>query len=672
MHYPTPRMIGDEARRHAASSLAPYSPAAQTDDSRRFEPYRRMHRLLRGRYHWVIPLVLIAAAAGAFHGWHSQSPLYRSEGLIHVANSLPQVMNSTDQNEPMQMFDEFVESQVLLMGSQHVVALALEDPDFKASLGNKPPLGLEAFATALTIEHPPRTQAIHVTFTWPDPNVAAHAVKAVIGSFLESYGASDGAEEDHRLEILIDRKSAITEQIASLKSSISAIKAPSATSIAMVDDLMRDLLKQESALQAQVFAYDAAGWGDSRPAVVSTRNRYLQTEKAIDSYREEVRTMQVATACSAQQDRRVPLLAEFLPYARQMADLLAQLDETDRRIDVLHTEASLGAGRFRVLSNGELPSVPYADRRARMAAIDGAAAACVPLGLFFLLGLFDRRFRFSEDAQVEATVPLLGVLPSLPEGPLYPELARIAAFCVHNLRIRLQLLNTQERSCVYMITSAAAGEGKTSLTLSVGLSFASAGKRVLLIDCDPIGRGLSQRLKCNTLPGLSEYLNGANLDIATKVSQNLTFLPAGTRRRSPIETEFSGDRLRTLLSEARSRFDVILVDTGPVLSSLQNPVIAQFTDFVILTIAQGQQQPLVERSQRMLQSVGIPVSGFVFNRASASDYRRWVGGTSYYDSVVARNRTRKALSKPKPEELFGPLANSVAADHLSTLHGTEQ
>jgi polysaccharide biosynthesis transport protein len=269
-------------------------------------------------------------------------------------------------------------------------------------------------------------------------------------------------------------------------------------------------------------------------------------------------------------------------------------------------------------------------------------------------------------------VPLLGVLPQLPNGRLYPELARIAAYCVHNLRIRLQLLGTQENSRVFMITSAAAGEGKTSLTLALGLSFASSGRRVLLIDCDPIGRGLSQRLKCNVQPGMSECLAGAGLNIATSVSQNLTFLPAGTRDRSPIETEFSADRLRALLTEARSRFDVVLIDTGPVLSSLQNPVIAQFADFVILTIAQGQQQPLVERSQRMLKSVGIRVSGFVFNRAAASDYRRWVGGTSYYDSVMGRARAVKEMTKADPETLLGPLANSVAAEHFSTLNGTDQ
>jgi succinoglycan biosynthesis transport protein ExoP len=669
MQNSTQRLLIGDFHPNAGSAM-PGEPSRHSDEQGRFEPYKRLHRLMRGRYHMMLPLVALAALLGAIHGWRSQVPVYRSEGLIYVADSLPAVMNSTDQNEPMQMFEEFVESQMLLMTSEHVISTAIQSPDFQKALNGRQDMTVEQFATDLTVEHPPRTQAIHLSFASPDPNIASQGVKGVITAFLENYGVSDGADEDRRLSILTTRKEGLTEQIASLKAEMANIKAPSATSIAMVDDLMRDLFKQQAALEAQSASYEAAGWGSNRPMVAAVRKRLAEIQTNIDDYREEVRRMQVATVCSAPQDRHVPLLAEFLPYAKQMENLLDQLDETDKRIDVLHTEDSLGAERFRIMSDGELPSTPYADKRARMAAFDGAGAACFPLGIFLLLGMMDRRFRFSDDAQhVGPAVPLLGVLPVLPSRRLYPELARIAAYCVHNLRIRLQLLAHQDKSSVFMITSAAAGEGKTSLSLALGLSFASSGKRVLLLDCDAIGRGLTHRLKRDREPGVAECIAGASLAIASVVSPNLTFLPAGNADESLGEIDLAAEPLRKLLDNARSRFDIVLIDTGPVLSSLQNPVIAQVADFVILTVSQGQQQPLVERSLRMLQSVGIRVSGFVFNRASSSDYRRWIGGPSYYDSVVQRARTSKFLAKGDAEAPLGPLAGSVASKHFASTNG---
>ena len=194
------------------------------DESSRFEPYKRLHRRLHGRYRVLIPLVVFALAAGGYYGWHKTVPVYRSEGLIHVANSLPKVLNATDQNDSLQMYEEFVDSQVLLMSSRQVVVTAMANPQFQAALGKRP-MSVEDFVASLTTEHPPRTQAIDVTFTDPDPDVAAQAVKSVIGAFVDSYGKNDDTEEGRRLDVLYRRKDYLQQQIAALKKQIAALQA---------------------------------------------------------------------------------------------------------------------------------------------------------------------------------------------------------------------------------------------------------------------------------------------------------------------------------------------------------------------------------------------------------------------------------------------------------------
>ena len=613
-------------------------------ESARFAPYKRLHRRLRGRYALLIPLALIAFGIGSYYGWHKTVPVYRAEGMLHVANSLPQVMSETDQNEPLQMYEEFVDSQLLLMSSRHVVLVAMDDPKFRAVLGQRI-MTVEQFVAALTTDHPPRTQAIDVTFTDPDPDVAGQAVKAVMAAFLDSYGKSDTSEEGRRLEVLAQRKQSLEEQIAALKKQIAAVPAPDALSVAMIDETMRDLLRQKATLEND----------QDHLLNPDVKKRVTKLDTQIDKYCVEFGAMQAAQAASPATKRNMVTLPEYLDFEEKMDGLLADKAETAHRIDVLNTEASLHTGRFTVASAGDTPSAPYADRRARMAAVFGLGAAMLPIGLFLLLGVADRRLHFSEDTNETSEIPLLGVLPVLSERKHDADVARVAAYCVHKLRVRLQMLGRNKERPVYMITSAVAGEGKTSLTLALGMAFATSGKRTLLIDADPIGRGLSRRLQQDTAPGLLDCFDGAGLSLVKPLAHNVSVLPAGQGEERRVDTGFGWEELEWLLNEGPLRYDVILIDTGPLLSSLQAPIVAQVADHVIMTVASGLKETLAKQSFRLMRSLDIAVAGVVFNRASSRDYTRWIGGESYYNNASSAPPNRH-LNGSSP---FGPLAATM-------------
>ncbi|MBV8781217.1 MAG: AAA family ATPase [Phycisphaerae bacterium] len=623
-------------------------------ESARFGPYKRLHRRLRGYYRFVLPLALITGLGGAMYGWQKAVPVYRAEGLIHVANSLPRVMNETDQNGPLQMFEEFVESQVLLMQSHHVVNTAIQDTDFQKALRARP-MSPELFATELTVEHPARTQAIDVTFTDPDPVLATQAVKSVVSAFLESYGRNDSSEEAKRTDVLQQRKVSLQQQIVNVRKQLAQVPPPSVVAIAMVDENMRNMLQEQTQLENQLDTLQAQ-YGGAHAAVINTAHHLDELRQQIEVYRKEFTQMEAATAAVPQEQRRVATLPEFLGFQEQMDQLRADLIATVNRIDVLNTEGSMGNARFSVLSNIDVPSAPYSDRRIRMAGIFGIVGAGIPIGLFLLFGLFDRRFRHSDDTvDAAGDVPLLGVLPVLPNHRQQDDLARIAAYCVHNLRVRLQLLGKRDDRPVYMITSAAAGEGKTSLTLALGMAFATSAKRTLLIDCDPIGRGLTHRMQMDNQPGVLDSCKGTPMSFAVSVAPNLDLLPAGNGDEFRNDAGFNWEELEHLVSQARQQYDVVLIDTGPVMASLQAPVVAQVADYVVMTISEGMQETMVDRSMKLLKSVGIQVAGFVFNRASARDYNQWIGGASYY-AYASKDR---ALNRPTEITPYGPLADSM-------------
>ena len=123
---------------------------------------------------------------------------------------------------------------------------------------------------------------------------------------------------------------------------------------------------------------------------------------------------------------------------------------------------------------------------------------------------------------------LLGILPNLPDRLTDPAQAATAAHCVHQIRTMLQINAGEDRN-VFAITSASPGDGKTSLTLALGLSFAASGSRTLLIDGDLVGAGLSTRLNMTGPEGILEAMTSRELlpyiqqtDIA-----DLAMLPVG-------------------------------------------------------------------------------------------------------------------------------------------------
>src|SRR5205085_4585273 len=143
------------------------------------------------------------------------------------------------------------------------------------------------------------------------------------------------------------------------------------------------------------------------------------------------------------------------------------------------------------------------------AMLGGALGGGLPVALLLLIGLLDSRYRYSDDAGGTnmAGLTLLGILPNLPDRLSDPGQASVAAHCVHQIRTMLQINAGQDRSA-FAVTSASPGDGKTSLTLALGLSFAASGSRTLLIDADLVGAGLTARLGMNGPEGILEAITG--------------------------------------------------------------------------------------------------------------------------------------------------------------------
>ncbi|MEL7089579.1 MAG: hypothetical protein AAGL98_14255, partial [Planctomycetota bacterium] len=273
---------------------------------------------------------------------------------------------------------------------------------------------------------------------------------------------------------------------------------------------------------------------------------------------------------------------------------------------------------------------------------------------------------------------------------------------------------------VFSVTSPAAGSGKSSLSVALGLSFAASESKTLVIDCDLVGAGLTRRVGAvvnrsvesilredtvltddqineavqharskavNLKDALIELgmltkkdlqrLNRRQADSALGVLDacqgrpfsecvantgidNFFVLPIGAAKPQDAGL-LSPQAIRQLVSRAREEYDTVLIDTGPCLGSLEASMAAAEVDATVLIVSRGDSKAMATKAREHLVSVGANVVGVVFNHAQESD----MNSSSFASIVSQERRTDPAQSllnaDPAAAARFGPLGSAVAA-----------
>jgi len=340
----------------------------------------------------------------------------------------------------------------------------------------------------------------------------------------------------------------------------------------------------------------------------------------------------------------------------KLADAKDELYRTKQRIELLQAELKFG-GRLSVISSGDVPLSPERDRRTIYTAAAGGTGLIFPAAAIVALGLvLQRRFRYSDDAKASAMpdTPLLGILPTLKDNLQATDELIAAGQCIHQIRVALSAQSRSTDASVYLMTSATSGEGKTSLTMALGLSFAASGVRTLIIDADMVGRHLTRAFDLNSKEGLREALaTGSMRNYLRQTAAGLYVLTAGHAAAGDACT-LSTESVRKLIHEARRHFEVVLIDSGPILGSLEAAIVGQESDAAIISISRGQQRSLVEHAFTRLTALKVPVAGMIFNRAGSKDFSQ-----SAFSSTSSQN----PLSIPAPEAI----ANVAQSERLQAL-----
>ena len=194
---------------------------------------------------------------------------------------------------------------------------------------------------------------------------------------------------------------------------------------------------------------------------------------------------------------------------------------------------------------------------------------------------------------------------------------------VDSTRTMLLHAAQEQKLRIVMITSAVGSEGKTSLSCHLAASMARGGQRTLLIDWDLRNPSTHRLFDVPRSPGLADILRGT-LSVAEAIratpAEGLWILPAGNCDGVAIRA-LAQDKPRQILEEVRPQFDMIIVDSCPVLPVADSLLVGQHVDAVLLSVLQDvSQMPHVHAAYQKITALGIRILGAVVNGTTDQVY----------------------------------------------------
>ena len=299
----------------------------------------------------------------------------------------------------------------------------------------------------------------------------------------------------------------------------------------------------------------------------------------------------------------------------------------------------LEASQIRILDEAPVPGAPASPRTPLVLLAGLLCGVFAAAGLVFAVELLDDTIRTPEDIGEQLGIPFLGLVPRvsgrragwllgrwrrLPAAPDPGVLAlspRVPARFVESVRsvcTRLALPDPAASGRALLVTSAAAGEGKSQVAANLAVAFARMGRRTLLVDLDLRRPRLHVLFAQAQAPGLSQLLAGEADDggvVRPTAVPGLSLAAAGPAAPNAVELIASGAFARFLAS-CRERFDWIVVDTVPVQPVADALAAAAAVDEVLLVAAaDGTSRGAAVDTLEQLAQSGATVAGCVLNRA---------------------------------------------------------
>lgn len=439
------------------------------------------------------------------------------------------------------------------------------------------------------------------------------------------------------------------------------VKGASASSDATPEVLRSPLiaaLKQAQAEAERKMADLSASYGEQHPRMANLRAEINDTRKKI---RIEIdRTIQsLRQEAGSANARYGALKANFDQAQKQMGTVNEQsipLDALERdaavnrkllenmlsRAKETTGQEALQQPDAKLISTAAPSTRPSFPPRSLIVFLGGVGGFLIGMLIALLREGSDRTFRLGEQVETATGLPVLAMVPNLrghaaPTAHVLRMPVSPYSEALRKVYIGLQLSESDHSPKTVMFASATPAEGKSVLIASLGRMLASNGRRVLLIDCDWRRPSLHRYFNRENRGGLASLLTGEDVALDRVIHNDALsgadVIVAGDLRPQASHL-LTSDRMQALLRTFAKNYDLVMLDTPPVLVGAEVLTLSRMVEKVIFAIRWGKirRETALEALKQLLDA-RADVAGVVLSRVDAERYRQYAYGHLNYQYV---------------------------------------
>ncbi|BAP55624.1 chain length determinant protein [Thioploca ingrica] len=368
---------------------------------------------------------------------------------------------------------------------------------------------------------------------------------------------------------------------------------------------------------------------------VTIRNRLLEKSKA-DVYQAQSIEQSLADELDKQRQQAnhyAKLYNEALVVSREITRIIQQLDKINDRTDFLSIE-STAPGFVRLDTPAVEPTIPVAGKRIKILLIFIAAAFGLGIGFPILIDMLDRRIRTpGEIHKLLGFPPIAWVLEHRNKHT-----QQVMADQMRRMALALERDWHTHKTNYFVLTSVKAGGGTTTLTLELARLLSDFGVHTLAVELNAF-KPDSRYNDVDSSAGLTTLLNQEYLDPLMFIKPATEYLP----NRLPVgETPepylVTRGKLRPLLKQLNIEYDLILLDTPPILLSADAELLGEIAGGILLVVEAEKVFPgELRRAAQLLERLNPPVVGSILNRVKIYQ------GGGYFSKLVKEYENREKL-----------------------------
>jgi capsular exopolysaccharide synthesis family protein len=398
-------------------------------------------------------------------------------------------------------------------------------------------------------------------------------------------------------------------------------------------------------------------YGPKHPKMITAKNelvglknkKYSELEKVVETIKNEY-------LLAEENERNLKGLVDQTRFeAERFGDKAIQLGMLQRKVDTNRflydalvkkmkerdiTERNQAVNVW-IIEKADLPKIPAKPNKKRNILLGIVLGLFGGIGLAFFFEYLDNTVKTPEDVEEKYNIPVIGTIDMIKDKKqtvvqtVMNDASSLIAESFKGMRTAVLLSSADDPPKILLVSSFTPGEGKSSVSASLAMSLAHAGKKVLLIDADMRRPVQHKNFNIETTSGLSSFLAGVTAENEIKKEnpiENLYLITSGPIPPNPSEL-LSSKKLKDLLSNVSVDYDMIIIDTPPLASVTDPVILSKLVDGVILVTWAGKTTyEMLGKGLKQLREVDAPIIGVVLNRFNAKKSGYYYNYGDYYYS----------------------------------------